>query len=279
VSEARYAFVPGGEFGNMPKIREYKNDPGYYIYARPSDAGNVTYGIDEVAYPIFNELGYEHEDPISWRIIQVLKQVGLDDTDGKGTTPDPDPITFETEESPDLGDKEQFYELLKETKQLSAEDEEAVRETLGLSVESIEKEKSKFELQNRTPEGLADHWESHVEKTLDEELKKAFSYMTTEHLLIAEENDDRSISVTEMGDSYEEDYIITIEEVGVDNGRVIEYQVFITNKTIVVDMINRFELSPEARAEAFSHVAIIDEVFTEHISSFNTSKPTVELRF
>jgi len=263
----------------MPRIREYKNKPGYYIYAHPSDAGNITYGIDEAAYPIFDELGYEHEDPISWRIIQVLKQAGLDDTDGKGTTSDPDPIRFETEDSPDLTDQEQFYKLLKEIKQLSVEDAKMVRETLGLEEEPIAKKQSEFGLQHETPEKLADHYYSQVEKKLDEKLREEFSQMTTEHLLNGREDDPRSISVTKMDEKHQEDYIITLEEVGVDNERIVEYQVTVTNKSVIVDMIDRFELSQEARVEAFSHVAIIDEVFRRYDPSFKAVTPTVELRF
>lgn len=275
-------FTPRAEFDSVPNIHEYKNDPGYYIYANPSDAGNVTYGIHEAAYPIFDELGYRDEDPISWQIIQALKQAGLDDTDGEGAIPESDPATIKAEKSPDLTDRERFYELLKEAKQLSAEEKQLVRETLGLAKDFIGESENESVSQHGPPEESTEevtgHWLSRTEKRLDEKLREAFPQMTTEHLLNGGD-DRRAISVTEMGDDREEDYVITLEEPRVDDGRVVEYQVTVTAESVIIDMVDRFEVSEEVRVEAFSHAAIIDEVFSKYDPSFEAATPTVEIRF
>ncbi len=122
------------------------------------------------------------------------------------------------------------------------------------------------------------HWLSRTEKRLDEKLQEAFPQMTTEHLLNGGD-DRRAISVTEMDDDWEEDYVITLEEPRVDDGRVVEYQVTVTAESVIIDMVDRFEVSEEARVEAFSHAAIIDEVVSKHDPSFEAATPTVEVRF
>lgn len=154
----------------MPNIHEYNDDPGYYIYARPPEAGNITYGIDELAYPIFDKLGYEDGDSIPWSVIQILKELGLDDTDGEGTTPDINDIRSNNEFDSAKFDQERFFDALVETVGLSEEDGETVRSILEL--ESVD-----------SPDNIADKWTSIEEKKLDNQMEMTLSLINTTHLL------------------------------------------------------------------------------------------------
>lgn len=154
----------------MPNIHKYKDDPGYYIYARPPDAGNITYGIDKLAYPIFDELGYKDGDSIPWSVIQILKELGLDDTDGEGATPDIDEIRSSQEIDSAKFDQGRFFEVLVEIIELSEEQGETVRNILELGQEDH-------------PDNTADRWKSIKEKQLDNQMKIALSSIDTTHLL------------------------------------------------------------------------------------------------
>lgn len=121
----------------MPSINEYKNDPGYYILAHTSDAGNITYKIREEGHPVIWKHGLRDGDDITWQTIQSFKSLGIIYTDESGTLgPDegfkPDPTQLETsklseEEARDL------LEILKTQLDPSPEKLAEVREILGIS--------------------------------------------------------------------------------------------------------------------------------------------------
>lgn len=48
----------------MPVFHSYVNDDGYYVTARPSDVGNITYQTTSEADQLLSELGYEDEDDL-----------------------------------------------------------------------------------------------------------------------------------------------------------------------------------------------------------------------
>lgn len=72
----------------MPTFKSYVNDDGYYINARPSDVGNITYQVDADASDFILELGYEHEDELPWGIVKPLRVVGLVYTNSQGVSED-----------------------------------------------------------------------------------------------------------------------------------------------------------------------------------------------
>lgn len=68
----------------MPTLKKYVNKEGYYINARPSDAGNVTYQVDPSIWDFLEELGYSHESDIEWDLIKPFRAAGLIYTAGEG---------------------------------------------------------------------------------------------------------------------------------------------------------------------------------------------------
>lgn len=96
----------------MPYLYEYKNNPGYYIRARPPEVGNINYKIEEKGYPLIEDLGLPEEEEISWDTIKVLKALKLIYTDesgtlgpGEGFEPDPEEVeklSLSTEEAEKL---------------------------------------------------------------------------------------------------------------------------------------------------------------------------------
>lgn len=253
----------------MPNIHEYKNDPGYFIYAQPPDVGNVTYGIDESAYPVFDELGYEDGDSISWRIIQVLKYTGLEDTEGEGTTPDTDPITVNKEDDPTTTDRERFFELVMDIADLPDEETITVREMLEL--EPVNESNT-----------IEDHWNSIVEKRLQTQLKKSISDMDTTHLLNGGENNQKSIAVLEFIDRGEsdQDYAVILEDGSdIDDGTFVEYLITIESEKFIADINRQSTLSEASRTEAFGHIARISQVFCECDIWTGVKTPTIEIQF
>jgi hypothetical protein len=61
----------------MPKLRAYTDDPGFFIRAWISNAGNVTYQVKPMAEQVLTNAGYGHGDDIPWAVIKALKTVGF----------------------------------------------------------------------------------------------------------------------------------------------------------------------------------------------------------
>jgi hypothetical protein len=68
----------------VPVFHSYVNEDGYYITARPSDAGNVTYQTSPEADQLLVELDYGDEDQLPWGIINPLRAADLIYTNNQG---------------------------------------------------------------------------------------------------------------------------------------------------------------------------------------------------
>jgi hypothetical protein len=79
----------------VPVFHSYVNDDGYYITARPSDVGNITYQTTSEADQLLSELGYGDEDDLPWGIINPLRSAGLIYTNNQG-------VDSLQEDAPDL---------------------------------------------------------------------------------------------------------------------------------------------------------------------------------
>lgn len=82
----------------MPTVHEYKDGSGYYIYARPSDAGNITYQVTEGAEEFLRNLGCEDEDDLPWGIVKPLRMAEQIYTQSTGV----DPLIEDSEDIPAL---------------------------------------------------------------------------------------------------------------------------------------------------------------------------------
>ena len=61
----------------MPKLNAYADDPGYFIRAWISDAGNVTYQVKPMAERVLTNAGYADGDDLPWSVIKALRAVGF----------------------------------------------------------------------------------------------------------------------------------------------------------------------------------------------------------
>jgi|APHM01.1.fsa_nt_gi hypothetical protein len=69
----------------MPTFKSYVNDKGYYIHARPSDTGNITYQTTPETDEFLKKLEYTDNDDLPWGLINPLRAAGLIYTEGQGT--------------------------------------------------------------------------------------------------------------------------------------------------------------------------------------------------
>jgi hypothetical protein len=99
----------------VPTFKSYVSDPGYYINARPSDVGNITYQIDSEAAKFILTLGYENEDELPWGLVKPLRVAGLVYTNSQGVTEDDEGIPgLDPSKLPSLSknDREELLEYL-----------------------------------------------------------------------------------------------------------------------------------------------------------------------
>ena len=68
----------------MPTLKAYVSKDGYYINARPSDVGNVTYQVDKSIWEFLEKMDYGHESEIEWGLIKPFRLAGLIYTEGGG---------------------------------------------------------------------------------------------------------------------------------------------------------------------------------------------------
>ncbi|WP_253739013.1 hypothetical protein [Halohasta salina] len=68
----------------MPTLKAYVGKEGYYINARPSDVGNVTYQVDPSIWEFLEEMDYGHESEIEWGLIKPFRLAGLIYTENGG---------------------------------------------------------------------------------------------------------------------------------------------------------------------------------------------------
>ena len=79
----------------VPVLHSYVDDDGYYITARPSDVGNITYQVSERAETLFSDLDYRDEDDLPWGITNPLRSAGLIYTDSQGVNHNQDDALFQ----------------------------------------------------------------------------------------------------------------------------------------------------------------------------------------
>jgi hypothetical protein len=122
----------------VPTINSYANKQGYYIRARPSSTGNITYKIKNKGNPIVRKYGLKDGDEISWSTIQSFKALGVIYTEKSGTLgPDdfePDPEQLEKTELFE-SDAKELFSVITTQFELSAEERTEIRSILGLRPE------------------------------------------------------------------------------------------------------------------------------------------------
>lgn len=163
----------------MPILKEYVNDDGYYINARPSDVGNVTYQVDSRLWGFLEELGYHHESEIEWSLVKSFRLAGLIYTEGSGVDddidediPELDPSKLSQLSEPDIQElldyidsrddlnpelkKEIRNYILDNTEEAQADIEEDLRETIKNTLISEGLNTWSFEVS--VSEGIEQHW-------------------------------------------------------------------------------------------------------------------------
>ena len=138
----------------MPTVKEYKDDPGYYIRARPPDTGNINYKIKSEAYPIIEGYGLGHGDEITWDMIRSMKSLGFIYTDGSGVLdvgefePDPEQLEQTSLSEQQAND---LLETIQEHYHLGPEQLETVCSILGIEILGLDTER----IQNSLKKGVS----------------------------------------------------------------------------------------------------------------------------
>lgn len=90
----------------MPTFKKYQSDAGYYILARLSNLGNVTYQITPSATSFLRNLNYEHEDELPWALVTPLREAGHVYTKGQGLSNELNEPNLDENILPELSDEE-----------------------------------------------------------------------------------------------------------------------------------------------------------------------------
>lgn len=244
----------------MPNIREYENDPGYYIYARPPDAGNITYGIDPAAYPVFTELGYEHTDKISWRHIHALKAADLIETGDSGSTDNTlENDSLQTDAQPIEADFDRFYELLQQRFTLSSDQEDAIASTLGIDLTTRE-------------------------ANFNERIDSLLPELETTHILNAANSSNQSIDglVADFYDTISEyELLITVEDHPrkVTDGTFVEHIVSQQSDGYHVEIRTPLELTAGVRSDGIQHISVLDKAIRDLLESDESTTAETSISF
>jgi hypothetical protein len=107
----------------VPVLHSYIDDDGYYITARPSDVGNITYQVSEEAETLLSELDYRDEDDLPWGIINPLRSAGLIYTNSQGVDHHDDAPNLDPTKLPELTQSEiqKLLDYLESRKDISEE--------------------------------------------------------------------------------------------------------------------------------------------------------------
>jgi hypothetical protein len=122
----------------VPTLNEYADDDGYYIRARPSDAGNVTYQLKPQGARILEKVGYENEDEIDWQVLNALRIPNLLYTGESGTTDNELPVGLDKNVA--SLSEQKAKRLLSELGSISQVDRaqtDELENILGISTDSI----------------------------------------------------------------------------------------------------------------------------------------------
>lgn len=122
----------------MPTINSYADKQGYYIRARPSGVGNITYKIKDAGNPVIWKHGLRDGDDVAWSTIQSFKALGIIYTEESGTLgPDdfePDPEQLEKTELTEA-DARELFSIISTQFNLSRTERKEIRTILGLPLE------------------------------------------------------------------------------------------------------------------------------------------------
>lgn len=122
----------------MPTLNEYTNDDGYYILARPSDTGNITYQLKPRGEQILEKVGYQDGEEIGWQVINALKVPNLVYTGNEETADDDVSVDLDKEEIEALSeeDAKQLLDELSSVPRIGDSQINEIKEILGLTADS-----------------------------------------------------------------------------------------------------------------------------------------------
>jgi len=153
----------------VPTLNKYSNDDGYYILARPSDSGNITYQLKPRGEQILEKVGYQDGEEIGWQVISALKVPNLVYTGDEGTTDNDISVDLDKEEIEALSeeDAKQLLDELSSVPRVGESQTDEIEEILGVSGkcgykldilgENVERTIQKQKIMNdRVPEIVSD---------------------------------------------------------------------------------------------------------------------------
>lgn len=126
----------------MPTFNQRDSDGGYYIVARPPEAGIITYQVGSDADPIVEDYGLRSGEEISWEVIQALKAIRCISTNESGIIEpgddfEPDPELLK-EASLSGQEAESLLDSIQKHHDLSQEELDVIYSVLGIEPPGID---------------------------------------------------------------------------------------------------------------------------------------------
>jgi len=135
----------------MPKLHSYSEKDGFYILARPPDAGNITYQVSSKAKVVLQRFGYDEGNEISWDLINALRVPNLIYTGKNGTSEqDEIPLHLEVEEEIedlDVIQRRDFASSLLSMCDLDEESKRLIINILDVDLEKVDSPKPSLDVQ------------------------------------------------------------------------------------------------------------------------------------
>jgi len=122
----------------VPTLNEYADEDGYYILARPSDTGNITYQLKPRGEQIVEKVGYQDGEEIGWQVISALKIPNLVYTGDEGAINNDTAVDLDKEEIDALNeeDAKQLLDELSSVPRVGDSQADKIQEILGVSGDS-----------------------------------------------------------------------------------------------------------------------------------------------
>lgn len=226
----------------MPTLNEYTNDDGYYILARPSDTGNITYQLKPRGEQIVEKVGYQDGEEIGWQVIDALKVPNLVYTGDEGTTDNNISVDLDREEIEALSeeDAKELLDELSSVPRVGESQTDEIEEILGVSDDTVPDTEKLMETV-----GLALHEQGVITERVPSVISDVENIGVTNFLITSDSHDEKDIMfeitiLGDLGDRFgERGAFLTKIQVSENRG-IVSYDTEI-NIELTLDLITEFQ--------------------------------------
>ena len=226
----------------MPTLNEYTNDDGYFIRARPSNTGNITYQLKQRGEQIIEKVGYQDGDQIGWQVINALKVPNLVYTGDGGTTDDDISVDLDKEEIEALSkeDARRLLDELSSVPRVGDSQTDEIEEILGVSGGTIPDTEIVMETI-----GLALHEQGIITKRIPSVISDVENIGVTNFLIVSDVRDGDNIILEitilgDLGDRFEKERGFLTQIQVSENRGIVSYATEI-NMELTIELITEFQ--------------------------------------